>query len=276
MIPGNNHLRPLSDDVTAQPNPRPTDQFQPEPDRLAQRAGDALGQARWLEHDEEAAGPTSERGETMEAIRHSGRPSAGCSWPFRTGVFRPEDGGQVNEEEVHRPTLQQGAGDAETLVQRLRRQDDEPLQPNAARDGLDGIEGAGEIQVGDDRATNLRLRGQGQRESGLAAGCVAVHGDARKPRDPARPQDRVQRREPGMDDPPIVDFRRALRRPIVERTGGGRQVPVRLVVLRKVQWDGRERPDRGRLVALCRQIPRPRSCRTPASLEGRESGSDLG
>ena len=143
MVPGDNHLRPLPDDVTAQPNPRPTDQFQPEPDRLTQRARDALGQARWLEHDEQAARSTSERGEPMEAIRHSGRPFAGCAGLFRTGVLRPQNNGQVNEEEVHRPTLQQGAGDVETLVQRFRRQDDEPLQPNATRDSLDGIEGAG-------------------------------------------------------------------------------------------------------------------------------------
>jgi hypothetical protein len=52
MVAGDNHLRSLPDDVTTQPDPRPTDQFQPKPDRFAQRARDALGQARWLEHDE--------------------------------------------------------------------------------------------------------------------------------------------------------------------------------------------------------------------------------
>ena len=280
MVPGDHHLRPLADDVTTQPDPRPTSKLQSQSDGFPECVRDTLREARRLQHDEQATRQARERGETMEAVRDAGRPVTGRSRPV-TGrsrpvgarVLRAENRGQIHQEHVHRPALQDRTRDAETFLQRLRRQDHEPLQPDAARNGLNGIEGAGQVQPGDDGAAGLGLRDQAQRQGGLAAGCVSVHGDAGQPGNAARPQDGVQGSETGTDDAPVMDLPRAIRRPIVERPGCRLRLNRPIILVRPAEWNRGESADRACLVAIA---DRPRSCRTPASLERGESGSDLG
>ncbi len=273
MAPRDDDLRALANDVAAQPDPRSTSELQPEPDGFTDRPGHVLRQAGWLQHDQQAAGSPGQRRQPMQSIREARWPATlltDRNGPW-TRVLRPERRGQIDEQQVHRPTLEQRPGDAQPLVQGLRRQDDEPLQPNAARDGLHRIERAREIQIRDDRAASLCLRSEPERERGLAAGRIAVHRDTRQPWHAARAKDRVQCREPGLDDPPVIELRRTLRGPIVERPRD-RCERISGHVLHG-QRQRRECPDRGRV----RRVPhRPRSCRAPASLEVRESGSDLG
>jgi hypothetical protein len=250
MVPGDHHLRALADDVAAQADPRPASQLQPEAHRFADRARHALRQARRLQHDEQAARSSRKGRQPVQPVGDARGASAAvhASW---SDVVRAEARGQVDEEQVHGTALEERAGDAQPLVQRLRRQNNEPLQVQAARDGLHGIERASEVQVRDDRPAGLGLCREPEREGGLAARRTTVHGDRRGPRHATRPQDRVQRGEPGVDDLAVIDGRHRFIAEIRQR-------------------HGREGPDDRGLFQL------PRSCGTPASLKGRQRGTDLG
>jgi hypothetical protein len=251
MVPGDHHLRALADDVAAETDPRPASQLQPEAHRFPDGARDALRQSRRFQHDEQAAGSAGESRQPVQPIGDAGGPSAALQ-ASGSDVVGAQARGQIDEEQVHGTALEERAGDAQPLVQRLRRQDDEPLQAHAARNGLHGIERARKIQVRDDRAAGLGLCREPEGEGGLAARRVAVHGDRRSPRHAARSQDRVQRREAGVDDAAVID-----RRFLAE---------IR-------QRHGCQRTDDCRFLA---RVQRPRSCGPPASLEGRQRGTDLG
>ena len=108
--------------------------------------------------------------------------------------------GQVQDEQVDRAPGQQRATDGEALVEGLRGDDHEPLEPDAAGDGLDRVEAAREVEPGHDRALGLGLRREPQDERRPAARTVAADRDARRTWQAARSQDRVERREPGVDD----------------------------------------------------------------------------
>jgi hypothetical protein len=235
-VPGNHHLGPLADDVAAEPDPGASGELEPEPDRFGEGAGDARGETGRLEDDEEAARATGERGKPMETIRDGG----GAGRSVRAGR-------EIDEEEVDRPALEERAGHREALVERDGGHDDEPLEPDAAGDGLDGIEAPGEVEPRDDRALGLRLRGEAEGDRRLARGVVAADGEARAPRNAARAEDRVEGGEPGREDAVL----------------GGRddaRGPFRLIGERH----RRKGPD---------DLATPaRSCRSPAGLETRESG----
>jgi hypothetical protein len=75
---------------------------------------------------------------------------------------------QVDDEEIDRPTSKQDAGDRQALVEGRRGQDHEPVQPDAASHGLDGIERPCEVEPGDDRAVRLGLGCQPEGKRGFA------------------------------------------------------------------------------------------------------------
>lgn len=75
-VPGDGHLRPLADDVPAEPDPRPSDEFEPETGRLGHRGRHGGGEARRLEDHDRAAGPSAEGGEPAEPVTEAGPPSA--------------------------------------------------------------------------------------------------------------------------------------------------------------------------------------------------------
>jgi hypothetical protein len=120
-------------------------------------------------------------------------------------------------------------------------EDDEPFQPDPASHGLDRIEAPGKIHPGGDGSTGLRLGHQPEGHGGLAArGCSGqrnrcIAGHA------TRPEDGIEGGEARPDHPIRVG------RPRFRLEFG----------------DDRERSDD------------PRSCRTPARPEGRESGRDV-
>jgi hypothetical protein len=175
MVARDHHLGSLADDIAAQADPCPPDQLQSKTDRFADGARHVLWQARRFQDHEQATRPSGQCREAMQPIRDARwafalRPAPGR----RPARFLAEPRRQIDEQQVHRPTLQQRPGDAQPLIQRLRRQDDEPLPADAARDGLTGIKRAREVQVRDDRATHLCLCREPQRERGLATGRVTV------------------------------------------------------------------------------------------------------
>ena len=111
--------------------------------------------------------------------------------------------GQVEDEQVDRAPGQQRATDGEALVERLRGDDHQPFEPDTAGDRLDRVEAARQVEPGHDRAGVLCLGGEPVDERRPAARAVAADRDARVSRQAARPQDGVERREPGVDDPVV-------------------------------------------------------------------------
>ena len=251
----------LADDVAPETEPGPTGQVEPQPDRFGERAGHALRQARRLEDDEERAGPTRERGQPMEAVGDPRRPTTIRRAPGPT--LGAQVGRQIDEQQVHRPSLEERTGHGQALVQRGRGQHHQPFGLQAARHRLDRVERAREVQPRDDRAAGLGFRREPEGDGGLAAGVIAPQRDAGEARDPARPEDRVQGREPGGHDAPIVE----------RRLGRG------IVPLGRRRERG-ERPDhQGRVSVpgrgLARLEPPPRSCASPATLKGRQGSAEV-
>jgi hypothetical protein len=128
-VAGNHRLRPLAHDVAAQPDPRPASKLQPKPGRFRDRAGHPGRQARWLDEDQQRFRPAGQRDEPMEALTHLGR--------ARGAV---EARRQVEDEQVDRAPGEECGGDRQALVEARRRDDDEPLEADAAGHGLDRVE----------------------------------------------------------------------------------------------------------------------------------------
>ena len=118
--------------------------------------------------------------------------------------LRESAAGQVEHQQVDRAAGQERARDREALVQAGRRDDDEPLEPNAAGHRLDRVEAAREVQPGHHRALCLGLRDDPQREGRPAAGAVAPDRDAGRLREAARSEDRIERGKAGVDDAVVV------------------------------------------------------------------------
>jgi hypothetical protein len=147
----------LADHVAPEPNPRSPGELQTNAGRLGHGGRQAGSQARWLEGHEQRLRAAGEGGEAAQPIGNTGG--------GRAGVRSQRE---VDDEEVHRSARKERGGDRQALVDRLRGQDDEPVEPDAAGGGLDRIEGASQIEPGDDRPVDLGLRRQSESEGRLA------------------------------------------------------------------------------------------------------------
>ena len=117
-VAADDHLGPLADDVPAEPDPRSAGKLQAERSRRGDRGGQLPSEARWLEDDEQDAGPSGKRCQSLEAGRQAGRPfgwMAGCT-PGRRAApnlgrrAASSLGRQVDDQDVDRSTGQQRAG----------------------------------------------------------------------------------------------------------------------------------------------------------------------
>jgi hypothetical protein len=158
-VPGDDDLGGLADDVPAEADPGLPGKLEADARPLPDRGGHRGHEARRLEDEERDPGPAGEGPEATEAIGEPGR------------TFRPRR--QVNDEEVDGPARQERARDRQAFLSGRGREDDEPFRPDAAGHGLDRIEGRGEVQPGDDRATRLGLGGEPEGQRGPAARQVA-------------------------------------------------------------------------------------------------------
>lgn len=189
-VPRDEGLGPLADDIAPESDPRAADEVEPEAGRLGQCGRETGAEVRRLEDDEERLRPASESRQPMETVRDA------------SGAIRARQAGrQIYEEEVDRTTGQERGGDRQAFVEAHRGDDDEPLEPDPAGDRLDRIEAPGEIEPGDDPAGGLGLRRDPEGERRPPARAATADRDARAPRQAARPEDRVELREPGRDDP---------------------------------------------------------------------------
>jgi hypothetical protein len=156
-VAGDGRRAPLPDNVPSEPDPARPGKLQAEPARLLDRGRQAPAEPVRLQHDEQRARAPGERREPAQPIPHA--PAA----ERRVPAVR-----QVHDQQVHGPCREQRTRQRQRLVQHGRREHDQPRRLHAPRDGLDGIERPGEIEPGDDRPRRLRLRGDPQRDGGLA------------------------------------------------------------------------------------------------------------
>lgn len=131
-VVGDERLGPLPDDIPAETDPRPPSQLEPDAGRLVDRGREAAGRPGRIEDQEQRLRSPGKGGESMEAIGDLRRLVG-----LRQAAAR-----QVDDEQVDRTAGQQAAGDAQTLVQAGRGDDHEPVEPDAAGDGLDRVEAA--------------------------------------------------------------------------------------------------------------------------------------
>lgn len=237
-VPGDQRLRALADDVAPEADPRTPSQLQAETGRFGDGAGQTAGEAGRLQHDEQRLRSPGQGGETSEPVGDSGRPIRGSETAT----------GQIQDEQVHRAPGEQRAADGQALVERLGGDDHQPFEADAPGDGLDRIEAPGKIEPSHDGTRGLGLRGEPEHEGRPTARSVAADGDARRARQAARSQDRVEGGKPGRDDPVV-----------------GSGLGPRL--------------DLGRLIRKRRDRQRtddPRSRSTPSSPEARDSGVHIG
>jgi hypothetical protein len=149
----NDRVGPLTHDVPMEPDPADPTELQPEPAGLGHRGREAAREARRLEGDEEGLGSAGERGQTSPPIGDLRRGRAGV-----------RSRGEVDHEDVDRSRGEEHAGDRQTLIERLRREDDEPIETDAARGGLHRVERTGQIEPRHDRAIDLGLGDEAQRQ----------------------------------------------------------------------------------------------------------------
>jgi hypothetical protein len=234
-------LRALPDDVAAEPDPRPASQLEPDAGRLVDRRRETAGRqtalAGRIEDQQQGLRAPGERRESMESVGDPGR---------LVGPRQPA-AGQVEDEQVDRPTGEERARDAQALVEAGRRDDHEPLETDPARHCLDRVETARQVEPGHDRALGLGLCCDAQAEGRPTAGAGAADRDAGRPREAARPEDRIERGEASADDAVI-------------RSG----VVLWLDIGRRKCLGGRSRQGQ--------RAGDPRSCGTPSSPEARDSG----
>jgi hypothetical protein len=207
-VASHDDLRPLSDHIPPEMDPAPPSELEADPRRLADRTREPGGKAGRLEHDEADPRPPGEGGEPTEAVREA----------LRSG----DPGWEIDDQQVDRTTSEERAGDRDPLVRGRGGHDDEPLETDAPGDGLDRVEGRGEVEPRDDRAGSLRLGDEPEGEGRPPAREVAADREAHPARETAGAEDRVEGREAGREDVPVVATRDlvAVRRRGPERRRG--------------------------------------------------------
>ncbi len=177
-VTGDDHPGQLTDDLAPQPDPALSGKLQakPGPDRVRGRRGDA----GWLQDHQEDPGSTSECPETSQALG-----DATTSGPPR----------QIDDEQVHRPGLEERPCHLQPLVEVDGSEDGQPLESDPPGHRLDRIEAAGQVEPGGDRPDRLGLGHQAERQRGPAARGIAPQGDRGGPGDAAGAQDGVESRE---------------------------------------------------------------------------------
>ena len=217
-IPRHADLSPLPHHVPAQPNPGSPAQLQPQRRNLGESAGQGGGKAGWLQNEQLDARSTGQGSQSAETLGQVRRRNPGAHEPGR----------QIQQQQVHRSILEKHGRHRQRLLERIRRQDDEPLELNAPGNGLHRIQASGQIQIRRDPAGSLGPGHGLQRERRLPAGPIAVQGRGCGARQTAQPQDRIQGAKAGRYRP-IRRGRQAarqhLRVDIRTRPRGHRQRP---------------------------------------------------
>jgi hypothetical protein len=241
--PGDDGLRSLTHDVPSEADPRLPLELEAKAGRFGDCGRQPRSQPGRLERDEEGLGTPGQAGEATQPVGDLRVGRAG------RGAWR-----KVEDEDVDRPTGQEHPGDRQPFVQGLGGEHDEPVEPNPPCRRLDGVERPRKVEPGDDRPVGLGFGNEPECDGRRTGARRSLEGNARAARQPARSDDRIERREAGPDDP--LDASSRLAR--------GRRSELGWVVGRL----GRKRR-RGQ------RSDHPRSCGAPSRLERRQSGRDV-
>ena len=183
-VPRDAYFRPLAHDVPAEADPGPPAQLQPEGGDLGDRAGYGRRQIRRLEHHQPDLGPTCQRRQSVQSLAQSGRGQTRATARL---------GRQIQQQQVHRSVLEEHRRHRQRLFQSVRREDDEPFQRHAPSRRLHRIQASPEVQVGGYSAGGLDPGDGPQPEGGLAARPVSLESGSGGSRQPAQPEDGIQR-----------------------------------------------------------------------------------
>ena len=123
-------LGPLPDDVAPETHPRPARQLESDAGRLGDRGRQTATEPRRIEDQQQDLRAPRERRQPMQPVTDP---------RWRVGPSQ-STAGQVEDQQVDRAAGEQAAGDAQTLVEAGRRDDDEPVEIDPARDGLHRVE----------------------------------------------------------------------------------------------------------------------------------------
>jgi hypothetical protein len=175
------HLHPLPDDLPPELHPRPPAQLQPQRRHLGQGAGQTIGQTGRLQHHQPDAGLSDQCRQPVQALaQHRRRGPARLSR------------GQVQQKQIHGPVLQQQSRHRQGFLDRSRRQDHQPVQPDSLSRRLDRVQAPAQIQAGGYAARRLGLGDGPQGQCRLAAAGAATDSRGRGARQAAQSQDRIE------------------------------------------------------------------------------------
>ena len=141
-------------------------------------------QIRRLEHHQPDLGPTCQRRQSVQSLAQSGRGQTRATARL---------GRQIQQQQVHRSVLEEHRRHRQRLFQSVRREDDEPFQRHAPSRRLHRIQASPEVQVGGYSAGGLDPGDGPQPEGGLAARPVSLESGSGGSRQPAQPEDGIQR-----------------------------------------------------------------------------------
>lgn len=181
-VAGDADARALPDHVAPEIDPALALQLEAHAGRLGERGPEREGQIGWLQDDEPGFS----------------QPRPGGQTPQEPLPRRCQPCGQVDHEQVDGSPAQERAGELQALARVDRPEDEEPGEVDSARDGLQGVEGAPQVEVGRDRAAPLGLRHEPQGERRLPARRSPPERHARRAHEPAS-QDRVEGGEAGRN-----------------------------------------------------------------------------
>lgn len=178
---GHGHRGALPDDVPPETDPAGPPEFETQAGRFGEGAVERGRQGGRLQYEQ----------------LHADAPGMGGEAAQQRFMGRGQARRQVQDQQVHRPARDERAGEAQSLLRVGRAEHHEPAQVHAARRRLQRIEGAAEIQPGDDAAGRLGRGHAAQRERRLARRGVATERGRGSSRQAADAEDGIERREAG-------------------------------------------------------------------------------
>jgi hypothetical protein len=267
-IPCHANFGSLPYHVSPQPNPRSMTQFQPQCGDLAESTRQGGRKARRLQNEQLHAGSTSHRSQPAESIRQ-----------FRCRNPCPLHGPglEVQQQQVDGSILEEHRRHGQRLFQRIRRQNDQPVELDAPSHSFDRVQTAGQVQVRHDPAGGLGLSYRLQRKRRLATGPIAMEGGGRGERQTAQSKDLIQGAKAGGYRPirsgrGTIRYARSVRR--ARHVRHARQI-LRLVARPRCYCECPHDLGSPKLGSVGASNAPARSCPTQTVPEGRQSGLDV-
>jgi len=125
--------------------------------------------------------------------------------PFEFGPG-DEGGDRVDDDDVERTRADQHVGDLERLLARVGLRDQQLVDIDPQRSGVDRIERVLGVDEGSDAAIPLSLGSDVEGQCGLTTGLRSVDLDDAAPRNPSDAERQIQGQRPGRDGGHLLDI----------------------------------------------------------------------